>query len=182
MRERILEATFACIARAGLDRTTVEDAAREAGVSRATVYRWFPGGREQLLDETIAHQVDQFFLRLRNEVAGAETFTEVVTHALRSAHRWIAEDEVLQRLLVSEPGRLVPSIADETRRIVPAIAAFLEPYLQRESSVPAGPAGDYVARMVVSHIGSPGRWDLDDPDQVAELVRTEILAGVIPSD
>src|SRR5439155_11809614 len=71
LRERILEATFACIARAGFDRTTVEDAAREAGVSRATVYRWFPGGRDQLLDETIAHQVDQFFLRLRDEVAGA---------------------------------------------------------------------------------------------------------------
>lgn len=149
-------------------------------MSRATVYRWFPGGRDQLLDETIAYRVDQFFLRLRDEVADAETFTDVVTRALRSAHRWIAEDEVLERLLASEPARLVPSIADETRRIVPAIAAFLEPYLQRESVVPAGPAGDYVARMVVSHIGSPGRWDLDDPDQVAELVRTEILAGVVP--
>lgn len=181
MKERILEATFACVARAGLDRTTVEDAAREAGVSRATVYRWFPGGRDQLLDETIAHQVDQFFLRLRDEVADAPTFAEVVTRALVAAHRWIASDEVLQRLLASEPGRLVPSITDETRRIVPAIAAFLEPYLRRESAVPAGPAGDYVARMVVSHIGSPGRWNLDDPEQVAELVRTEILAGVLPA-
>jgi hypothetical protein len=114
-------------------------------------------------------------------VAGAETFTDVVTRALVSAHRWITEDEVLQRLLVSEPGRLVPSITDETRRIVPAIAAFLEPYLRRESTVDPGPAGEYVARMVVSHIGSPGRWDLDDPAQVAELVRTEILAGVLPA-
>jgi AcrR family transcriptional regulator len=182
VRERILEATYACIARAGLDRTTVEDAAREAGVSRATVYRWFPGGRDQLLDETIAHQVDQFFLRLRSEVEDAETFTEVVTRALLAAHRWIAEHEVLQRLLASEPGRLVPSITEETGRIVPAIATFLEPYLQRESNVPAGPAGDYVARLVVSLIGSPGRWDLDDPAQVDELVRTEILAGVLPRD
>ena len=26
---------------------------------------------------------------------------------------------------------------------------------------------------------APGRWDLDDPDQVAQLVRTELLAGVV---
>jgi len=181
LKERILDATYACVARSGLDRTTVEDAAREAGVSRATVYRWFPGGREQLLNETIAHQVDEFFLRLAEEVAGAETFAEVVTRALMSAHRWIADHDVLQRLLSSEPGRLVPSISDETSRIIPAIGRFLEPYLERESSVPPGPAGEYVARMVLSLIGSPGRWDLDDPAQVEELVRTEILAGLLPA-
>jgi len=179
-RQRILEATYACIARAGIDRTTVEDAAREAGVARATVYRWFPGGREELLHEAIAWQTDQFFLRLAAEVADAPTFVEVVTRALQLAHRWIADDEVLQRLVATEPGRLVPSITDETRRLVPAIGIFLEPYLEREGvHVPIPAAGEYVARMVVSHISSPGRWDLDDPDQVAELVRTEVLAGIV---
>jgi hypothetical protein len=43
-RQRILEATYVCVARWGLAKTTVEDAAREAKVSRATVYRTFPGG------------------------------------------------------------------------------------------------------------------------------------------
>jgi len=33
-RQRILEATYACIARWGIFKTTVEDAAREAGMSR----------------------------------------------------------------------------------------------------------------------------------------------------
>ena len=40
MSERILEATFACVDRWGIAKTTVEDAAREAGVSRATLYRY----------------------------------------------------------------------------------------------------------------------------------------------
>jgi hypothetical protein len=40
-------------------------------------------------------------------------------------------------------------------------------------------AADYVARMLLSLIGSPGRWDLDDPEQVRLLVRGEVLAGVI---
>ena len=36
-----------------------------------------------------------------------------------------------------------------------------------------------VARMLLSFIGNQGRWDLTDPDQVAQLVRTELLAGVL---
>ena len=129
MRDDLLAATYACIARNGLDRTTVEDAAREAGVSRATVYRWFPGGRDELLRETITWQTDQFFLRLAAEVQGIDALGDVIATALRVAHRWIAEDAVLQRLVATEPGRLVPAIADETRRLVPRIARFVEPYL-----------------------------------------------------
>ena len=40
-------------------------------------------------------------------------------------------------------------------------------------------AADFLARMILSYISSPGHWDLGDPDQVATLVRTELLAGVV---
>jgi hypothetical protein len=33
--------------------------------------------------------------------------------------------------------------------------------------------------MILSYISSPGHWDLGDPEQVATLVRTELLAGVV---
>jgi hypothetical protein len=32
--------------------------------------------------------------------------------------------------------------------------------------------------MVMSFIAAAGRWDLTDRDQVRELVRTELLAGM----
>lgn len=177
-RARLLEATYACVARDGLDGTTVDAAAREAGVSRATVYRWFQGGREQLLNETIAWKTDQFFEDLAVEVAGSTTFEEVVTRALVSAHRWVVDHQVLQRLLDTEPGQVLPPIMGEMRRLVPAIGRFVEPYLEAEGVADAAAKGEYVARLVVSMLGSPGRWDLDDEVQVAELVRTELVAGV----
>ena len=40
-------------------------------------------------------------------------------------------------------------------------------------------AADFLARMVLSYMSAPGRWDLDDPDQVARLVESELLAGVV---
>jgi hypothetical protein len=32
---------------------------------------------------------------------------------------------------------------------------------------------------VLSLIGSPGRWDMDDPAQVRALVREELLGGIL---
>jgi AcrR family transcriptional regulator len=52
-RERILVATLACVDADGLAATSIEDIARAASVGRATIYRHFPGGREQVLTETI---------------------------------------------------------------------------------------------------------------------------------
>ena len=73
VRERLLQATYDCVARWGLAKTTVEDAAREAGVSRATVYRYFPGGRDELISAVVGWEFARFFLRLYEEVSDAET-------------------------------------------------------------------------------------------------------------
>jgi hypothetical protein len=34
--------------------------------------------------------------------------------------------------------------------------------------------------MLLSYMGSSGQWDLTDPDEVARLVRAELLAGIVP--
>ena len=68
-RERVLEAALSCIEREGLAATSVEDVARAASVSRATIYRHFPGGREQLVTETATWEVARFFARVEQTVA-----------------------------------------------------------------------------------------------------------------
>ena len=185
VRERILEATFACVARYGLAKTTVEDAAREARLSRATVYRHFPGGRDQLIAEVISWEARRFFARLAQAVAGTPGFARLLEDALIFAHRAIEGHEVLQKVLQTEPERLLPQLTVESERILVFIRRFLVPYLEREElrdGVEPEEAADYVARMLLSFIGNQGRWDLTDSDQVAELVRTELLAGVLAGD
>ena len=181
VRERILEATYACVARWGLAKTTVEDVAREARLSRATIYRYFDGGRDELIRATISWEVNRFFLRLRDAVAGAATFAELLEEALLFAHRAVEEHEVLHRILQTEPGTLLPQLSVDSERVREYVAAFLL------ASVPASelPAGvgpealaDYVSRMLLSFIGSPGRWDLTDRAQVRQLVQTELLAAL----
>jgi AcrR family transcriptional regulator len=181
-RQRILEATYACVARWGLSKTTVEDAAREAGLSRATVYRYFPGGRDELIDAVVSWQYLLFFVQLYEEVHGATSLEEVLERGLAFARRSLEAHEVLQTMLATEPDVLVPKLTVESNRTVGLIAGFLVPYLHEHGmadGVQVHEAADFLARMILSYISSPGHWDLGDPAQVAALVRTELLAGVV---
>ena len=182
-RTRLLEATYECIARDGLAATSLEDAARGAGVSRATLYRYFPGGREELLAAVIQWETTRFFVRLTEAVAEAPDLEAVLVDGIVFAHRSIEEHEVLQRLLGTEAELLTPRLTMDGPRILNLLRSFFVgrfgSHELREGLAPQE-AAEYVARMTLSFISSPGRWDLDDPEQVRALVRSEILAGVTP--
>jgi len=57
-RERVLDATESCLERFGLGKTTIEDVAQAAGVSRATIYRQF-GSRDALLLAAAAREAER---------------------------------------------------------------------------------------------------------------------------
>ena len=180
-KERVLEATYACIARYGIAKTTVEDVAREAGLSRATVYRQLPGGRDQLIADVITWEVGRFFGRLADAVAGAPDLPTLLVDGLMYAHRAVEEHEVLQKVLQTEPERLLPSLTVASNRILVLIRGFLIPYLAGaglRDGVTLEEASDYLARMVLSFIGTQGSADLTDREKVEALVRREFLAGI----
>jgi AcrR family transcriptional regulator len=181
-RQRVLDATLACVARWGLSKTTVEDVARQAGLSRATIYRYFPGGRDELVDAAVSWQFLEFFGRLYDEVHGAASLEEVLERGLVFARRQVLGHEVLQKVLQTEPEVLLPKLTVESNRTVGLISGFLVPYLQ-EHGLPEGvaihEAADFLARMILSYISAPGGWDLSDPDEVRRLVRVELLPGVV---
>ena len=182
-RERLLEAALACVARYGIAKTTVEDVARQAGLSRATVYRQFPGGKDQLINATIAWEAARFFERLTIAVADAPDLETLLVDAVMFAHNAFEEHAVLQKVLETEPELLLPQLTIENTRINAFVRNFLHGALTRaRTQLTAGLdldlAADHLARLVLSFIGTPGRWDLTDRAQVLELVRTELLAGV----
>jgi AcrR family transcriptional regulator len=186
LRERLLEATYECVARFGLAKTTVEDVVKESGVSRATVYRVFPGGKDELLREVVAWEMGRFFGALAEAVAGAPDFASLVEEGLVFAHRSVREHALLQTMLVTEPERLLPLLTTEQERPLEFVTAFLLPYLEREEAqgrlrpgTDLQSSSAFVARMLLSLTGSPGRWDLDDPADVRAVVRGELLAGIL---
>ena len=96
---------------------------------------------------------------------------------------------MLQKVLETEPDRLMPLItvaaAPRDRRY---IAAYFLPLLERDrdaglvaADADLARGAEYVARMALSLIASPGRHDLADPAEVRRLVRGELLGGVLTS-
>lgn len=182
VRNRILGATVTCLGRYGIAKTTVDDAAREAGLSRATVYRHFPDGKDQLIAEAITWAVGQFFTELALAVADAPDFATLLEAALVHAHRAVEEHVVLQKVLETEPERLLPQLTQSAPQVQAVLRAYLAERLAGERLRPgitADEAGDFLARMGLSFILAGGRWDLTDPDDVRRLVREELLAPIL---
>lgn len=181
VRERILQATYDCVARWGIGKTTVEDVARQADMSRATVYRHFPGGKDQLILDTVSWETGRFFSHLVERVGPAPTLRTALELALRYGHQAVEDHAVLQKVLETEPDLLLPRLTISADSLVAVIAAFLAPWLgdaDLADEVSPGEAGEFLARMILSHIGAQGRWDLTDEDQVSELVGRYLLPGV----
>lgn len=187
-RDRLLAAAYACVSRFGLAKTTIEDVAKEAGVSRATVHRHFPGGRDPLLRAVIDDEVLRFFTRLEEEVRGSRNLVEVCAGGLAFGHRALREHVVLHQVLRSEPQLLVPRLNETANRFQPYVRDFLLPYVNAECShrrLTAGLeprlAADYVARLILSLLNAPGAWDLDDPAGVDDAVHLA-LCGIVTAE
>lgn len=170
------------MARDGIRTVTVEAIAQEAGVARATVYRAFPGGREQLVSAAAGQAVVDFFTGLREDLGEVPDVTTLLERGLVAARRRLDEHEVLQRALEDEADQIVPALATLMPIVIDLLQAELAARLVREPLCPGvdvDQAAELLARLSLSLIGSPGTWDMDDPAAVRRLVRGQLLAGVV---
>ncbi len=181
-RTRVLEATVATFGRVGIAKATVEEVAVESGVSRATIYRWFPGGREQLVAEAIAHEVGRFFDGLAAEVSGTMDLAAWLECFIVYARRTLAGHEVFQKVVETEPERLLPHLSAAAPIALAWVRSSLEPVLDRtqlRQGVSADEASEWLSRMMLSFLAADGCWELSDAASVHELV-AQLTAGVLP--
>ncbi|KUI37618.1 TetR family transcriptional regulator [Mycobacterium sp. IS-1496] len=99
--ERILAAAGRAIDERGAD-LSIADVARTLGVTRQTVYRYFPS-TEALLVEAAVHAAAGFLDRLAEHVRGITEPADAVTEAIATALEWLPEDKHIGLLVT--PGR-----------------------------------------------------------------------------
>jgi AcrR family transcriptional regulator len=170
------------MARDGIGTATVEGIAREAGVARATVYRAFPGGRDELIAAAVTRAVADFFAGLQADIGDVPDVTALLERGLVAGRHRLDQHAVLQRALEDEADQIVPQLATVLPIVLELLRTELANRLAHERlrpGVEAAEAADLLARMVLSIIGSPGGWDMDDPEAVRRLVRGQLLAGVV---
>lgn len=159
--DRILEATLEVLGRSGT-RLSLSDVAAEAGVSRPTLYRWFPT-KDILLAAFGAWEQAKFEAGLAAAIRGLKGHAR-----LDALLRHIVEFQSgysLRRMLDVEPEHVLSQLI----RVRPTMEAQLRPHF---SGPNAAITAKIVTRIALSHALIPD----DDPDGF--LTELCIAAGV----
>lgn len=134
--DRILGAAASCVLAYGVDRVTLAEIARRAGVSRPTVYRRWPDTRA-LLATLLTARIVGVLREVPSRGSGREALVErIVGVADRLRH-----DEVVMSVFHSAPELAMVYIAERLgtsqQILIEAVATELE-VAQRDGSVCAG--------------------------------------------
>lgn len=179
-RAATLDGAVTCVARWGLAKTTLDDVARAAGCSRATVYRQFPGGKAALLDAVVTREVGRLLFACVQLAEDVDDLEEYLVEVIVTASRFLDRHEALSYLLRHEPETLAPWLAFDRLDVVLGVArAVLGPPAARfAEAARAEEVMEWGARMVISYALTPSSTvRLTDRDHARRLVRTYLLPG-----
>lgn len=174
---RILDAAKQCSARWGHEKVTVDDIAVAAGVSRATLYRMFPGGKDVLFEALRVRERSQFFDLLTAEAHDLDDLEDLVVRLVVTATRELRADEHLALMLASEPGEtLLELTAGGMPRIIETATDYLGPLLKPHLDPAVAPLViELLVRITLSYFLAPSvHVDLGD----AESARTFLRPGL----
>lgn len=174
----VLDAAEACVERHGWDRVTMDDVCSAARISRATLYRIFPGGRDVIFEALRVRGLAHFFTVVRANVEGAGSLEDLLVRSISVAHAELAGDEHLATVLATAPGETLGDLTvNGVSRIISVATAFFAPL-----AAPFLPADDaeetieVMCRMVISVFLAPsGRLDFSREDDVRRFVRRHLV-------
>jgi AcrR family transcriptional regulator len=177
-RERIVDAAEQCIERFGASKTTIDDVASMASISRATVYRKFDN-RDDLMLAVLVRAFDRTEGRILRAVrggrapkgeelswaslAGLKPYPDIIIEAFLAMLREIPKDPTMRLMFGPEAGpemaRLVGSseifFRRTVERLVPLLDRAREAGVLREE-VDTRQAAEWVERLSMSFLAFSG--------------------------
>jgi AcrR family transcriptional regulator len=180
-RELIVESAYACFRKQGLQKATIVDIAKVAGVSRSTIYEYFRD-KPAIVEACAEHASEQFYRQMSKAMDRGSSLEDKLSHAavfVTQARRVIAsekyfDEEAISLLLTKDAAVLLRECVDF---LAPHLAAArLTGEVRKNLDIQA--SGEWFARILFSLFSTPSSTlDMDDPDVVAEFVRAHVVRG-----
>lgn len=174
LETRVLDATKSCCERFGMGKVTIDDICDESGVSRATIYRLFPGGRDVLFEALRVRELNEFFDVLTAGADGHDDVEDLIVSLVVVATRELRADDHLALMLASEPGDVLSQLTvDGFPRIIRVATDYLMPLLAPHLDPEfAEQLIELLVRTVISYFLAPSdHVDLGDPDSARAFLR-----------
>lgn len=177
-RARILDATLDLVSEEGLARVALESVGRRAGVSRQTVYRHF-GNRQGLIERMILREQQRLMQRMDEAASLHHDLGPALEAAIAAGLEAIRAHPLLDRIVETEPGELLPFLATGRGPVQPAARAVLTDQLHQLApeldAELAAFLADTLTRVLVSYALNPPS---EPPAVVAKRLVPLVLHGV----
>ncbi|MER7055532.1 MULTISPECIES: TetR/AcrR family transcriptional regulator [unclassified Streptomyces] len=174
---RILDAALEQFTVFGLRRSSVDDVAKRAGVSRVTVYRRFQN-KDKLVEQTLLRENSRFFQRLDAAVASLPTMEERVVEGFVVALRHTRAHPLFGGLLRLEPEVVLPYLTVHGGSSLSATVEYLTAHLRRAQQDEGRrdedprPVAELMVRVAVSFLLNPASCiEMEDEDQARAFAR-----------
>ncbi|BBY02089.1 TetR/AcrR family transcriptional regulator [Mycobacterium seoulense] len=180
-RELIVESAYSCFRKQGLQKATIVDIARAAGVSRSTIYEYF-SDKAAIIEACAEHASERFYREMSTAMGRGGSLEDKLSQAavfVTQARRSIAsekyfDEDAISLLLTKDAAVLLRECVDF---FAPHLsAAKLTGEVRKDLDIEA--AGEWFARILFSLFSTPSSTlDMDDPEAVAEFVRAFAVRG-----
>jgi AcrR family transcriptional regulator len=180
-RELIVESAFACFGKQGLQKATIVDIAKRAGVSRSTIYEYF-SDKASIVEACAEHASERFYREMTKAMDGCGTLEDKLCSAavfVTQARRVIAsekyfDEDAISLLLTKDAAVLLRECVEFFAPYLSA--ARLTGEVRKDLDIEA--AGEWFARILFSLFSTPSSTlNMDDPDVAAEFVRAHVVRG-----
>lgn len=180
---RILDAAYARMLEHGLRRLTVDDVARQAGLSRITVYRRF-SRKGDLIQGVIMRELHRFLRAFEQAVGPLPTMADRVTEGFAVTLRLVRGHPLLSRLLATEPELILPHLTLEAGAYLAVARQYLAAHLDAPDLVTpdAEAVAEMFIRIALSFVLTPdSAIPLDSDDETRAYARRH-LVPLLPSE
>jgi TetR/AcrR family transcriptional regulator, repressor for uid operon len=174
---QITDAALEQFADLGIRRSSMDDVARRAGVSRMTVFRRF-GSKDRLVQSVLEREIQRAWAELEEIWATTDTTEQRLLEAFVYAVRFIRDHPVYDRLIRSEPETLLALLTIDGDPVLSLYRSTATRWLQDEMDhghiAPADPAtaAEIIARLALSLVLTPGTISpQNDRQHLANIVR-----------
>lgn len=154
-RDRLLDAAEECFRQFGIAKTTVEDIAKQARVSRATIYRYF-AGRDAVVSGVILRETERYLERVRPRVESQDDLGGVILEFVEVTLRAAVRDETVGLLFTSDDGLNSVGIIEGTSiALFELVSEFLRPMFESRSDehhpgLSVEDASEWILRAILS--------------------------------
>ncbi|MFI2779883.1 TetR/AcrR family transcriptional regulator [Streptomyces sp. ALB3] len=181
LSEQILDAAREQFMTFGLRRSTVDDVAKRAKVSRVTVYRRI-GNKDSLVSACLLREYRRFVVDVDAAVAALPTMEDRLVAGFVAVLQHIREHPLVGGLLRLEPEIMLPFLTLESGPAFLAMRGYLADRLrhaQRAEGRPETdptPVAELMVRITVSFLLNPvSCFELDDDEQVRAFARRYLV-------